>query len=150
MAISKKQVRKLKLHPHIIFDIIQRQAGSLQKALLEGVMNSIDAGATSCAVTLAKDAFTVSDDGRGFASQDEINQFFETFGTPHEGNDPDRFGTFRIGRGQMMAFGVVQYDSGPFTMCVDIRGRGVDYLLDRKSTRLNSSHIPLSRMPSSA
>ena len=26
----------------------------------------------------------------------------------------------------------------------------VPYLLDRKSTRLNSSHIPLSRMPSSA
>ena len=28
--------------------------------------------------------------------------------------------------------------------------RGVDEALDRKSTRLNSSHIPLSRMPSSA
>ena len=26
----------------------------------------------------------------------------------------------------------------------------VDFLEDRKSTRLNSSHIPLSRMPSSA
>ena len=30
---------------------------------------------------------------------------------------------------------------------VDLRNR---YALDRKSTRLNSSHIPLSRMPSSA
>ena len=28
--------------------------------------------------------------------------------------------------------------------------QGVDSALDRKSTRLNSSHIPLSRMPSSA
>ena len=27
---------------------------------------------------------------------------------------------------------------------------GMDVLIDRKSTRLNSSHIPLSRMPSSA
>ena len=27
---------------------------------------------------------------------------------------------------------------------------GNDYVVDRKSTRLNSSHIPLSRMPSSA
>ena len=27
---------------------------------------------------------------------------------------------------------------------------GVMYVVDRKSTRLNSSHIPLSRMPSSA
>ena len=28
--------------------------------------------------------------------------------------------------------------------------RGCEWLADRKSTRLNSSHIPLSRMPSSA
>ena len=36
----------------------------------------------------------------------------------------------------------------------DVRGFNNDtdtlYNLDRKSTRLNSSHIPLSRMPSSA
>ena len=32
------------------------------------------------------------------------------------------------------------------------KGKGIRYVneLDRKSTRLNSSHIPLSRMPSSA
>ena len=30
------------------------------------------------------------------------------------------------------------------------KGYGAYYLIDRKSTRLNSSHIPLSRMPSSA
>ena len=30
------------------------------------------------------------------------------------------------------------------------RARLTDAILDRKSTRLNSSHIPLSRMPSSA
>ena len=29
-------------------------------------------------------------------------------------------------------------------------GPGTLYTIDRKSTRLNSSHIPLSRMPSSA
>ena len=29
-------------------------------------------------------------------------------------------------------------------------GRGMELQQDRKSTRLNSSHIPLSRMPSSA
>ena len=35
----------------------------------------------------------------------------------------------------------------------DVRGvgrHGPDFMQDRKSTRLNSSHIPLSRMPSSA
>ena len=34
---------------------------------------------------------------------------------------------------------------GPKTQVISLKGR-----LDRKSTRLNSSHIPLSRMPSSA
>ena len=31
-----------------------------------------------------------------------------------------------------------------------VSGKSFDQTLDRKSTRLNSSHIPLSRMPSSA
>ena len=35
-------------------------------------------------------------------------------------------------------------------ICCTVRGDLVDTLRDRKSTRLNSSHIPLSRMPSSA
>ena len=30
------------------------------------------------------------------------------------------------------------------------QNEGITLILDRKSTRLNSSHIPLSRMPSSA
>ena len=33
---------------------------------------------------------------------------------------------------------------------VDVSEEGIVAILDRKSTRLNSSHIPLSRMPSSA
>ena len=38
----------------------------------------------------------------------------------------------------------------PLSAYKKIRGQGESFLLDRKSTRLNSSHIPLSRMPSSA
>ena len=33
---------------------------------------------------------------------------------------------------------------------IDVVCRGLDYDLDRKSTRLNSSHTDISRMPSSA
>ena len=33
---------------HLMLDVIKRQAGSLLKAVLEGVMNAIDAGATTC------------------------------------------------------------------------------------------------------
>ena len=34
--------------------------------------------------------------------------------------------------------------------CADLSAICTQYGIDRKSTRLNSSHIPLSRMPSSA
>ena len=36
------------------------------------------------------------------------------------------------------------------TQVKEIVKAGVEVAIDRKSTRLNSSHIPLSRMPSSA
>ena len=39
---------------------------------------------------------------------------------------------------------------GPVEMAEEVWDAQIDYNLDRKSTRLNSSHIPLSRMPSSA
>ena len=38
----------------------------------------------------------------------------------------------------------------PFDNYGEAYDRAADKYLDRKSTRLNSSHIPLSRMPSSA
>ena len=50
-----------------------------------------------------------------------------------------------IPQGEFVAFGALTYaalEGGKLP--------GTVWLLDRKSTRLNSSHIPLSRMPSSA
>ena len=44
-----------------------------------------------------------------------------------------------------LAVGRAQY-----SIIVDDRGGMLDDLVDRKSTRLNSSHVALSRMPSSA
>lgn len=41
---SASEQRTFKLHPAIIYQIIQAQSGTLGKALLELVMNSIDAG----------------------------------------------------------------------------------------------------------
>ena len=52
------------------------------------------------------------------------------------------FGTIRTGRANAAMFNKVMVDYyGTYTPVNQI---------DRKSTRLNSSHIPLSRMPSSA
>ena len=37
------ETRTLNAHNKLLFDVIRRQAGTLSKAILEGVMNSVDA-----------------------------------------------------------------------------------------------------------
>ena len=120
--------RTFGMHPNLLFDVILRQAGTLQKALLEGVMNAIDAGASSCAVCLDTHSFSIEDNGRGIQTRQEIEEFFETFGTPHKEGDAV-YGRFRMGRGQMMAFGRNTWRSRTFEMKVDVKVSGLDYLL---------------------
>lgn len=112
--------RALRMHPRLLWDVITKQAGTLEKAVLEGVMNSCDAGATRCDVTIDRDTFSITDDGKGFASMEEIENFFETFGYPHEEGDA-RYGRFRMGRGQMFAFGANTWLSNGYKMHVDLR-----------------------------
>jgi hypothetical protein len=123
---AKPETREFKIHPQLLFDVIQRQAGTLTKALCEGVMNSIDAGAAQVEVTLTEKRATIADNGKGFPTRESIELFFETFGQPHQAGDAI-YGTFRMGRGQMFSFGVNQWRSGRFQMAVDIKGRGLDY-----------------------
>ena len=122
------ETRRFGMHQNLLYDVILRQAGTLQKAILEGVMNAIDAGATSCEVELDTHRFVVSDNGHGFQSRAEIENFFEMFGTPHEEGDAT-YGRFRMGRGQMMAFGRNTWRSRSFEMRVDIKKKGLDYEL---------------------
>lgn len=125
------EIRNFTVHPHILFSVIQSQAGTLAKALLEGVMNSIDAGASRITVHIDKETFSVRDDGRGFQSREEILSWFEQFGTPHTEGDAI-YGKFRMGRGQMMAFAVNTWRTGTFCMNVDIKHQGLDYELRDK------------------
>ncbi|GGR17151.1 ATP-binding protein [Deinococcus ruber] len=128
------QTRKFRVAPAIIRNLIERQAGTFEKALMENVMNAIDAGATRVHVTLDRHGYTVDDDGRGFASIHEIEQYFDTFGFEHEGNALQAgrtYGTFGIGRGQQWNWASTEYRSHTFKMAVDIRSeRGLDYLLE--------------------
>jgi hypothetical protein len=114
------------MDPNLLVSVIKQQAGTLSKALLEGVMNSIDAGATRVDVTLTTESFVIEDNGRGFASEEEIQNWFGRFGTPHVENDAV-YGRFRMGRGQMMAFAETKWKSGTFVMNVDIEKRGLTY-----------------------
>lgn len=120
------ETRSFTVDPAILFSIINSQAGTLSKAMLEAVMNAIDAGATKCDITLSETDFVCKDNGKGFASREEILKWFERFGTPHEEGDAV-YGKYRMGRGQMMAFGATVWRTGAFKMEVDIKNRGLDY-----------------------
>jgi len=137
MAAEK---RTFGMHPNLLFDVILRQAGTLQKALLEGVMNAIDAGASECRVTLDGRSFVVEDNGRGIQTRKEIEEFFETFGTPHKEGDAV-YGRFRMGRGQMMAFGRNNWRSRTFEMAVDIKKSGLDYILTEHAEDFQGTRI---------
>jgi hypothetical protein len=123
------ETRAFRLSPHLFYNVVLRQAGTLQKAILEAVMNSVDARATKCQVEITENKVTVKDNGQGFRSRAEIEKFWETFGSPPEEGEKKTYGQFRIGRGQCLSFGVNTWRSGTFRMLADVKNRGMDYEL---------------------
>lgn len=113
--------RTFVMHENLLRDVIQRQAGSIGKAVLEGVMNLIEAGATEGNVTLEPSRIVIRDNGRGFETRDEILEAFEVFGKSDERKaKAGRWAEFQMGRGQLMAFGKTTYRTRTFEMVVDI------------------------------
>ncbi|KND62348.1 hypothetical protein BVER_01831 [Candidatus Burkholderia verschuerenii] len=117
------------LDPAIIHHIIYSQAGSIGKAVIELIMNSVDADARSVVLTMSKDGFTCKDDGRGFATREDVLRYFGRFGTPHQEGDAT-YGRFRLGRGQIMAHASTVWRSSLWQMNVDTRSMGYSYDLD--------------------
>ncbi|KVD92968.1 hypothetical protein WS63_08005 [Burkholderia stagnalis] len=117
------------LDPAIIHHIIHSQAGSIGKAVIELIMNSVDADARSVVLTMSKDGFTCKDDGRGFATREDVLRYFGRFGTPHQEGDAT-YGRFRLGRGQIMAHASTVWRSNLWQMTVDTRSMGYSYDLD--------------------
>lgn len=86
---------RLSAHERFIIDGIRRQAGTVEKAVLELVMNAIEAQLHSRSEPVVNIEFTVDDDGsnpklvvrdlgRGFKSRTEVKEWFAKFGTPHD------------------------------------------------------------------
>lgn len=136
-STTKPERRAFRMDPALLWSVIESQAGSAEKALLEAIMNAVDAGASRCDITLNEAGYTVQDDGGGFKSREDIEQFFETFGTPHKADDGAIYGTYRMGRGQLFAFSKTRWETGNFTMAVDIKGCGLEYDL-----HTDASHKP--------
>jgi len=118
--------RRFRIHPDTIFQLIGAQAGSLGKAVLECVMNSVDAGATFVRITIHATGLEIADDGQGFRSQQEIENWFEVLGFPHKPGDRIH-GQFGVGRAQLWSFCSTTWRTGPFEMKVDVKESGLDY-----------------------
>ena len=112
---------EFKMAPKLLLDVIQKQAGSLGKAIIEGVMNSADAGAKTCRVQIKESSIRIQDDGKGFRNKQEVEKWFGTFGTPHTSEEEKVYGTFRMGRGQLFSFGRNVWTTGKYTLSVDIK-----------------------------
>lgn len=120
---------QFELDPQIIHHIIYSQAGSIGKALIELIMNSVDANAKMVHLEVSNSGFSIKDDGHGFASREDVLRYFGRFGTPHMEGDAT-FGRFRLGRGQIMAHASTAWESNSWKMTVDTRTMGYAYDLD--------------------
>lgn len=144
---TKTTIRRLVAHNKLLVDVIRRQAGTLDKAILEGVMNSIEAGAKLVEIIFQDQSDTtpakliIRDDGRGIRSQKEIEDFFETFGMPHDESENKIWANFRMGRGQIFSFGKNVWRTGEFSMMVDIDKLGLEYPLESGLKFVNGCEI---------
>ncbi len=115
-----RQRRSFKINPKAIRDIITRQAGSLHKAILEAVMNAIEAGATLIEIVAEGKHLSIYDNGRGIRTRKEIKDFFEHFSNPHSQSEAKIWAQFRMGRGQIFSFGRNTWRTNNFEMFVDV------------------------------
>lgn len=140
-TIASTETRVIKPHPKLLMDVIKRQAGTLAKAILEGVMNSIDAEANCIEITIKSKQVRLVDNGRGITDRSSIENFFETFGYPHDESEGKVYGQFRMGRGQMFAFGKNTWRTGSFQMIVDVDNNGLDYELNSNMKSVDGCEI---------
>jgi hypothetical protein len=132
--------REFKADPNLVLSVIRDQAGTVSKAILEAVMNSVDSDSRKCEVTFTPTGFEIIDNGKGFKTAQEIDQYFQTFGTPHVAGDAE-FGRFRVGRGQLMSYGVNVWRSGKFEMHTDVNKDGLKWKLHKLDKSVKGCHI---------
>lgn len=134
-----KERKNIKAGNQLIHQVIYNQAGSIQKALLEYIMNSVDANATKIEINLEDNGinYSIKDDGDGFGDKNYtleekkkcIDEVFGHLGFDH-GSDEDNYrvyGKFGIGRAQLWAFSKNSWHTHDMTMDVDIKNNGLEY-----------------------
>lgn len=116
---------KFNIHPEFIISTIKDQAQGIAKAVVELVMNSIDAGASGVWFEILENdpvhqrfKFSITDNGKGMTEKD-ISTYFANFGVPHEDGDAV-YGKFRIGRGQCFSISKTEWHSLDNLLQVDL------------------------------
>lgn len=107
------------IHPSIIYTLITAQASGVEKALLELVMNSVDAQATRIDVELDETGFVIKDNGHGFENREKIENCFGILGFPHSEGDA-YYGKFRLGRMQSFGYAKTTWHTKNFKIMVDL------------------------------
>jgi len=114
------QTYKFEAHPNLTRHVFGRQAPSLAKAVLEGAMNEVDAGATRIEIALTQNTLVIWGDGKGLSADEaELRATFGTVGRPHEEDDV-LFGEFGMGRGQLLTQGPTVYESNGIRITTNI------------------------------
>ena len=140
--MNKAEARDFRMDPGLLFEVIRSQAGTLAKAVLEGAMNAVDAGADRFDITATTTGLVLSDNGEGFGDRNKVIEYFEVFGVPHKEGDAV-YGKFRMGRGQLFSFGVNRWVSQNFEMLVDIQNKGLQYELVEKDSKKPGCRIEI-------
>lgn len=104
MAIKQN----FEMHPDLLRSVIFQQAGSVEKAILEAIQNSLDEDSKSVHIFLNEKGFIITDDGNGMNAE-QIDVQFKIFGNSIKKNDPTKRGKFAMGRGQIFAFGYTKW-----------------------------------------
>ncbi|MFA5234731.1 MAG: hypothetical protein WC390_10060 [Sulfurimonas sp.] len=159
MATSAPEIRSLKMHQALLEKVIKDQACTLEKSVLESIMNALEAYGISENGEFSPNAqvdvafqeannetpaiITVKDKGCGIVTEEELIQHFEFFGTPHEDNECTYWKRFRMGRGQMFAYGKNVWRTSTFQMTVDIKNKGMDYELVRDLPHIDGCEITI-------
>jgi len=89
----------------LLHDVMRKQSGVIEKAWLEALMNSVDAGATEFSLNVEPETTTITDNGDSM-TKPEVERYFEQFGLKDSDIQDKEFGKFRMGRGQIFNFGV--------------------------------------------
>lgn len=132
--VEKEEVRSFRPNQNIIYHLIKSQNSTPISAIKELIQNSHDAKSNNIQLDFYTDenTFVIKDNGNGFKNREEIESFFEEFGKAHEEEEyieNEKFGRFRMGRCQIMAYASTLWRSGNFSMRVDIKNNGLDYIL---------------------